>query len=133
MAEGLPVGWSEFAERDWEQISPIADELLQRSVTADTLEAWLSDWSRLASLIAETFTRLRIRTTTHTNDEDGRARFRRYSELVMPKARVFEQEMKLKLLASGLEPPGSAIPMRKMRSDASIFREANLPLQTECE
>jgi oligoendopeptidase F len=133
MFKTLPQDCREFMDWDWEQIVPYADDLMQRELSADTIDIWLADWSRLASLITESFNRLRIRTTTHTNDEEGQARFKNYSENIMPNARTFEQRMKESLLSSGLEPEGFAIPLRKMRVDAAIFREENLPLQTEID
>lgn len=99
----------------------------------ETIEGWLADWSLLTSLITESFNRLRIRTTTHTNDEEGQLSFQKYSENIIPKARAFEQRMKELLLASDLEPDNFTIPLRKMRTDAMIFREENLSLQTEIE
>jgi oligoendopeptidase F len=97
------------------------------------VERWLSDWSRLARLIAETFNRLYIRTTTHTADEEGHSRYRRFSEHIMPEARAFEQSMKLKLLASGLEPTAFEVPLARMKNDVELFRSENLALHTECE
>jgi oligoendopeptidase F len=37
----------------------------------------------------------------------------------------------MKLLDSGLAPAGFELPLRKMQTDAALFREANLPLQVE--
>jgi oligoendopeptidase F len=133
MFKNLQVDWKEFSEWGWGRISPFADDLLQREVTAHSMEGWLTDWSRLARLVAESFNRLQIRTTTHTNDENGQSMFQRYSEEVMPKARAFEQSMKLKLLESGLRPQGMSVPLRRMRSDAALYRAENLPLQTQRE
>jgi oligoendopeptidase F len=133
MFKALPHNCKEFMHWSWGQIEPYTDDLTQRELSADTIKSWLADWSRLASLIAESFNRLQIRTTTHTNDEDGQACFQNYSENIMPNARAFEQRMKEKLLSSGLEPDGFAIPLRKMRVDAAIFRDENLPLLTEIE
>ena len=44
-----------------------------------------------------------------------------------------EQVLKEKLLSSGLEPSGFAIPLRNMRAEADLFRAENLPLLTEHE
>jgi oligoendopeptidase F len=133
MFANLPSDWNEFSTWGWDRISPFADHLLQTELGAESLGDWLTDWSRLARLIAETFNRLRIRTTTHTSDEEGMRGFREYSEQVMPNARAFEQAMKTKLLESGLEAEGFEIPLQRMRSDAAIFREENLGLRTEIE
>ena len=75
MFKTLPQDCREFMDWSWEQIAPYADDLKQRELSEDTIDVWLADWSWLASLIVESFNRLRIRTTTHTNDEEGHARF----------------------------------------------------------
>jgi oligoendopeptidase F len=133
MSKTLPKDCKEFMHWSWEQITPYADDLTQRELSAETIDVWLADWSWLVSLISESYYRLRIRTTTHTNDEDGHARFLNYSENIIPNALAFEQRMKEKLLSSGLEPEGFEIPLRKMRVDAEIYRDENLPLQTEID
>jgi oligoendopeptidase F len=133
MKNGLPTDPIEFSEWDWDQIAPHANGLLRRRLTLSSIDEWLADWSALARLIAESFNRLYIRTTTHTNDRANHARFRKYSEEVMPKAREFEQRMKTRLLESGLRPKGMAVPLRRMRSDSAIYRPENLPLRTKCE
>jgi oligoendopeptidase F len=133
MLSHLPLEWKEFSEWGWERVSPLAGGLLRRRLWARSVEKWLADWSHVARLIAESFNRLYIRTTTHTDDEEGQSRFRRYSEEVMPKARAFEQSMKTKLLESGLRPKGMSVPLRRMRIDAAIYRPENLPLLTQRE
>jgi oligoendopeptidase F len=57
--------------------------------------------------------------------------YRKFVDEVQPQARSAEQELKQKLLASGLEPAGLAVPLRKMRTEAALFREANLSLLAE--
>ena len=133
MLKSLPETYQDFTELGWDQIEPHTDALLQRVLSTDTISNWLKDWTQLTCLITECFLRLQIRTTTHTNDKDATSLFLDYSENIMPNARSFEQKMINKLLDSGLEPENYSIPIRKMRSDSSIFREKNLPLQTETE
>ena len=113
MFKELPSDWREFSEWDWDRISPLANDLLQRELGPESLEHWLADWSLLARLVAETYSRLWIRTTTHTNDEKGKLRFQGYSEAIMPRARAFEQTMKSRLLESGLTLEGFDIPLQK--------------------
>ena len=133
MTSSLPADPIEFLKWDWNRMAPHAKELLRRRLTPSSIDRWLADWSELAGLIAELFNRLYIRTTTHTNDKAGQARFRKYSEEVMPKAREFEQGMKKRLLECGLRPKGMAVPLRRMRSDLAIYRPENLPLRTKSE
>ena len=133
MFKNLPQNINDFRDWTWDDIQPYADDLVNRPLAAETIGAWLADWSQITSLIAETFSRLEIRTTTHTNDHAGRERFKQYSEDIMPNVRKVEQQLIEKLLASGLEPDQFELPLKKMRIDAEIFRSENLPLQTEIE
>jgi len=133
MADNLAVEWHELADGGWERVAPRATDLLHCELSAGSVDAWLAGWAAVARLMAETYNRLYIRTTTHTDDAQGQARFRKYSEEVMPRTREFEQGMKQKLLASGLRPAGMSVPLRRMQAEAAIFRTENLPLRTACE
>ena len=133
MLKGLPDNYHDFLGWDWKEIQPFTEELLGRELSGDSVDDWLEDWTHLWSLITESYYRLMIRTTTHTDDKENIDRFHAYAEKIIEKARSFEQKMIEKLLASGIEPAHFAIPLRKMRVDAEIFREENLPLKTEEE
>ena len=49
-------------------------------------------------------------------------------DYIFPKTMEAEQNIKEKLLASGLQPAGFDIPLRNMRAEADLFRPENLPL-----
>lgn len=133
MERTLPSTIDEFMTWTWDQIQPYADELAARPLTAETVAEWLADWTLLQSLISEAYARLEVHTTTHTDDEAGHARFNAYAEQIMPKARELEHRLNEKLLASGLEPEGMAVPLRRIRVETEIFRAENLPLRTEID
>ena len=121
---------TEFMGLTWEQIEPFFVELAERPLDAGSVQGWLADWSRLSELVDETYSRLYFATMQDTTDDAAEARFHAFLEGVFPKAQASDQALKQKLLASGLEPDGSEIPLRNMRAEAALFREANLPLQT---
>ncbi|MCA0455475.1 MAG: M3 family oligoendopeptidase [Chloroflexi bacterium] len=129
--DSLPTTTQDFSNWTWGQIQPYYDELNTRPLDAETVERWLADWTHLDNLINESRMRLWIRTTTHTNDEDGVKRFHVYLSDIMENVEVGDQRLKEKLLASGLTPAGMAVPLRDMRAEAALFREANVPLSTE--
>ena len=79
----------------------------------------------------EQFTRLQILTTQHTADEEIQKRYTDFIDQIQPHAKTADQKLKEKLLASGLQPEGYTIAFRMMKSEANIFREANLPLLAE--
>jgi oligoendopeptidase F len=127
----LPGQAQEFTNWTWLQIQPFYDDLTSRSLTAETLPAWLADWTQLDNLIHETRTRLWIRTTTHTADTAGVERFHSFLQDIMEQVKPAEQRLKEKLLASGLSVPGMEIPLRDMRTEADLFRAENVPLATQ--
>jgi len=116
---------------NWPQIEPYFRELEARELDDSAIAPWLADWTSLAERINETATRLHIRTTADTTDEAGVKRFQAYLADVIEPTQSASQMLRQKLLASGLSVPGFEIPLRNMRTDAELFREANLPLATE--
>ena len=133
MFDTLPTHFDDFKIWPWDQIAPYGDNLLARDLDTATVDGWLADWTQLFNLIGETRARLQVATTTNTADEEAETALKQYTENIMPRARELEQQLKEKLLASGLEPAGFEIPLRTLRVEAEIFRAENLPLQIEIE
>ncbi len=106
-------------------------ELNDRPLDAASLESWLADWTRLDDRVSETFTRLYLAMARDTTDEAAEKRFNEFLESVYPAAQTADQALKKKLLASGLEPAGFAIPLRNIRGEVELYREENLPLLVE--
>lgn len=124
----LPASALEFMSWSWDQIAPYYDELAAREINASNVGAWLTDWSQLASLIDEQRWRLQIATSRDTADENAQKQYLHHLGTIAPAASTSEQTLKEILIASQLEPQGFAIPLRDMRADAELFREANVTL-----
>jgi oligoendopeptidase F len=127
----LPASAQEFNAWPWPQIAPYYDGLLARPLSADTVAAWLADWTRLSALLDETNTRYTIATTVNTADQAAETGYKTYLDTIVPPMGEAEQRLKQKLIDSGLEPAGFAMPLLKLRTEAELFREANLPLLSE--
>jgi len=128
---GLPATLDALLAWTWPQIEPFYEQLAKQTVTAQNVSAWLADWSQVSKHVSELEQRLYVATTVNTADEEADKRFNAYLDDIQPKSEAAEQKLKEKLLASGLAPAGFAVPLRNMRTQAAIFREANLPLLTE--
>jgi oligoendopeptidase F len=115
----------------WAEIEPRYGELAARTLKNGTVNEFLGDWSTLTAQITEMGTRLRIATSANTADEGSAARLNRFLDEIVPGSSRGDQSLKEKLLATGLEPEGFAIPLRKMRAEAVLFRGENIPLLTE--
>mgnify|MGYP001328401728 CR=1 FL=1 len=128
MIAPLPTSAIEFMDWDWPQIEPYYQELENRRLDADHVDAWLTDWSRIAELIYETYQRHYVTITVDTTNEAAKKRYDHFVDEIQPQAQAAEQKLKEKLIASGLEPAGFAIPLRNLRAQAEIYRSDNLPL-----
>ncbi len=133
MAFALPSTPSQVLEWDWPRFKTYYDELSSVRLSQDRLEAWMADWTALASLVAEAGNRLKVALDLHSDDEGLEARYTAFLESIAEPAQAAEQVLKEKLLSSGLEPPGFDIPLRNMRAEAALYREENLPLFTDHE
>jgi oligoendopeptidase F len=133
MPATLPQTWQAFAALEVPQLETLFDALHQRPLTADTLDAWLKDWTALAELHRESYSRLSVAITLDTTDEIAEKAYYRYIEEMVPAAETAEQKLNLKLLESGLTPENFEVPLRNMRASVDLFREENLALNTELE
>lgn len=131
MHHALPSTPQDLLAWPWSEIEPHYRDLFDRPLNAQNVEEWLTDWTRLSEKLEEMYTRLSIATTVNTADKQAEARLKDFLDAIFPNAMAADQKLKEKLLASGLEPAGFAIPLRNMRAEADLFRETNLPLLAE--
>lgn len=131
MHNSLPQNAQDLLNWSWADISPHYNDLAARTLSAADVGEWLVDWTRLDERVSEMYSRLHVATSASTTDKEADARFKTFLDEIYPGAEAAEQKLREKLLASGLEPKGFELPLKKMRAEADLFREANLPLLTE--
>ena len=131
MFTDLPETAAPFMAWHWFQIEPFFRDLLQRKLQPASLDGWLSDWSHLSRLTNEAYNRHYVATTANTQDSAAQQAYEHYLDEIHPHVQSADQELRQKLLESGLEPPAFAVPLRKMRADAELFCPENLPLLSE--
>ena len=73
---------------DWRTIQPHVDALLAAELTPATADAWLQQWSDLASVLYETQVQINRKVTENTADEEADRQFLIFVEQIMPQARV---------------------------------------------
>jgi oligoendopeptidase F len=129
----LPNTAQDILDWSWDQLTPYFDQLVDEPLTTANLEGWMLRWSQLANLVVEMYSRMYVATSVDTTDKNAEQRFTKFLDEVYPAYLAAEQKLKEILLASGLEPPDFDIPLRNMRTEAAIFRQANLPLRSELE
>ncbi|MBN2549869.1 MAG: M3 family oligoendopeptidase [Anaerolineales bacterium] len=128
MFRSLPENTLDFRSWSWPQIKPYFDDLAERPLDTSNVAEWLADWSRLGSLLYETYQRLYVAITVNTTDQAAQQSYQAFLDQIYPHAQEADHHLKAKLLSSGLQPPGFEVPLRNMRTEAEIFSQANLPL-----
>ncbi len=129
----LPPTSEAFAKFSWSEAEPWYRELIVTELSPHTLPSWLAQWSRLSELVEEVLVTQEIACTQNTADQERADRKQRFLDEIYVHIQPLDQQLKQKLLASGLEPDGFALPLRKLRTEAALFREQNVPLLNEEE
>jgi oligoendopeptidase F len=129
----LPPSPSAFADATWDDILPYYERLATVPLDHANVEEWLSTWSRLEELVGEASELASIAFTSDTTDPAKEAAHLRFSTEIMP--RLTEQSVRLarRLLDSGFSRPDLETVIAEFRTDAEIFREANVPIFSELE
>ncbi|MEW6238713.1 MAG: M3 family oligoendopeptidase [Candidatus Omnitrophota bacterium] len=120
----------------WDWIEPLFQQLLEREIVSPPeLEHWLLDHSELASCLSEERTRRYIAMTCDTGDAEKERRYLEFLETIDPLCKPCWHRLNERYLAS---PHRKALPReryevldRAIQAAVDIFREENIPLQTE--
>jgi len=128
----------DFQLNDWEQIRPLYDDLLHRPInSAADLERWFADRSELDSYLSEDFAWRYIRMTCDTTNEALVESLNTFISDIQPHLLAYGNELDKKAVASPyldqLTSPGMSVTIRGMKKGIEIFREENIPLQTEAQ
>jgi len=130
---------NEFKVTSWEALKPYYDDLLEREITsAADLQQWFQDRSELEAVISEDLAWRYIKMTCDTTDEQLRESYTEFVTRIQPEIAPFSNELNKKALASPYLDElknlgGYPILIRELEKDAQIFREENIPLQTEAQ
>lgn len=131
MFNTLPTTYDAVKDWTWEHFKPYFDELLARDLNDSTADQFLKDWSHLGDAIDEILTRARIITTQNTADDAADAQLRTLMQTLYQPAAQAGNALNEKLLTSGVTPANFELPLKRMKTEVSLFREENLPLQIE--
>ncbi|GAB2549373.1 M3 family oligoendopeptidase [Spirosoma aerophilum] len=122
----------------WDDVKPLYEELLDRSIdNADELKQWLIDRSELESYLSENFAWRYIRMTCDTANEALVNQLNFFISEIQPPMTTYGNELDLKAVnspfLSQLTDDGYDIMVRGMKKAIEIFRDENIPLQTELQ
>ena len=120
----------------WETVEPYFQQLLDREFSCvGCLEQFLLDRSELDAAVSESGSNLYIAMTCDTEDEDAKNAFLSFVEHVEPAWKKVGFELNKKVVQSpqvgDLDPQHYGVLLRDWKADVELFREENVPLQTE--
>ena len=120
----------------WANLEPLYTALLERDIaTVGDLETLLLDRSELDAAAREAIATLYIRMTCHTDDDDARNGYLDYVTNVSPQLSRTSFELDQKIVASPFRDELSAdrygVMLRDLTADVELFRDENVPLETE--
>ncbi|MDB5142472.1 MAG: family oligoendopeptidase [Mucilaginibacter sp.] len=125
-------------EIKWETLEPLFKELTERPINSvEELEHWLHDRSELEAALEEDFAWRYIRMTCDTTSEELLQKFQYFATEIEPKIAPYSNELNKKLVSSEwadkLHEEKYFILLRGVKKALELFREENIPLQTEIQ
>ncbi len=121
---------------DFSQLEPLYQSLLNRPIsTRVELERWLAEFSELSAVVDEYGCRRYIDKSCHTDDASIEKAYLHFVENIEPRVKPFYFRLQKKLLETPalkqLPESKYALLARKWRADVEVFRDENIPLETE--
>lgn len=125
-------------EIKWENLEPVFTELQNRTISSvEELEQWLRDRSELEAALEEDFAWRYIRMTCDTANEELLQSFQYFATEIEPKIAPLNNELNQKLVDSPMKDQLNEekyfILLRGIKKALELFREENIPLQTELQ
>ncbi|MCW5756327.1 MAG: M3 family oligoendopeptidase [Phycisphaeraceae bacterium] len=122
----------------WENVQPLFDTLASRPVaTLGELQQWLVDRGELEAACSEAQANLYIAMTCDTANADKKAAYTNFLDKVAPRLKParFRLDQRQVELAGALGLGGDRYEVlhRDVKADVELFREENVPIQTEID
>jgi len=131
-----------FVQQDlqivWEELHPLFLDLLNRPINSlSELEEWMQNRSELEAVLEEDAAWRYIRMTCNTTDEKLLHDFQYFATEIEPKIAPLNNQLNKKLIDSPfvkeLDSKKYFIYLRSVQKSLDLFREENIPLQTEIQ
>lgn len=126
----------ELDASSWKNLQPLYRQLLVREMKcSNCLEQLLLDRSELDAAASEAYANLYINQSRRTDDEDIKRVYIEFVENTSPKLKQVGFELDKKIAesphAADLDQHRFEVMLRDLKTDVELFREENIPLQTE--
>lgn len=128
----------EFKVSTWELLQTYFDELEKRPINSfDELYKWLLDYNELGAVVSEDMAWRYIKMTCDTNNAALRDSYNDFVQNIEPKMAPISNRLNEKLMASPfkeqLKKQGYPIYLRGIKNSIDLFREKNIPLNTQLQ
>jgi oligoendopeptidase F len=126
----------DFVITDWQNLEPFFRNLLDRNIsTKEELEKWLKDQSELEAVVSEDACWRQIKMTCDTENKKLEEDFNFFCMEIQPKIQPYADSINKKLIANpltkDLDQKKYFTFFRTIKKSIELFREANIPLQSE--
>ena len=122
-----------LTDATWDDLVPSYRALLEAPLAAETVRAWLDEWSALDARVDEGYALALVAYTSDTRDAAREATYLRWASETAPKLHEVRVQLGRRLLPFEPALPELAVMMREIRTDVALFREANLPRMAALE
>jgi oligoendopeptidase F len=121
---------------DWSQLEPLYNQLLTRELHCPKcLQRLLDDRSELDAVVSEAGSQLYINMTCRTDDPSTKQAYLDFVQNVQPHLKRVSFELDRRIIASPfvaqLDQARYAVFLRDLRAAVELYREENVPLETE--
>jgi oligoendopeptidase F len=127
---------NDFTITDWQTLEPFFKELLEREINSkEDLEKWLKDASELEAVVGEDANWRQIRMTCDTENKKLEEEFTFFVMEIQPHIQSYADKLNRKLVVSPftsrLDHDKYFTYLRNIKKSIEIFREENIPLNSE--
>jgi oligoendopeptidase F len=129
---------ADYKVTSWDLLQPYFVELKNRSITsAEELEKWLKDYSELGAIVSEDMAWRYIKMTCDTSSALLREQYNDFVQNIEPNMAPIANELNIKIMGTPfkdqLTKTGYAIYLRSVKNSIDLFREENIPLNTQLQ
>jgi len=128
----------DFTVTTWDLLNPYFEDLEKRELnSAAELERWLKDYSELSAVVSENMAWRYIKMTCDTANTALRDSYNDFVQNIEPKMSPIANDLNKKLMATpfkdNLTKTGYDIYLRGIKNSIDLFREENIPLNTQLQ
>ena len=127
---------TDFVVTDWQHLEPFFKDLLERTIDSkESLEQWLHDQSELEAVVSEDACWRQIKMTCDTQNKSLEEAFNFFCIELQPNIQPYADALNKKLvnhpLTKELDTNQYFTYLRTVRKSIELFREENIPIQSE--